>query len=102
MTRYNNYSFQLSHQKNPECGDKQSFSVYYTKAEGPNDTLHYFWDFWRKPTVFVALTPKSDDVHFDCDNFEKNGNNSFYFGSDPLYTFALVLNKVDFISDRLR
>lgn len=83
----------MSYSKNPGC-ESFEISLYYVRAEGPNDTLHYLWDFTNKPTVFLALTDPKDNLTVNCVEFALSQSNAFNFTQTPKYVFFLLLNKV--------
>jgi hypothetical protein len=65
----------------------------YVEAEGPNDTLHYLWDFTQKPSIFVAATPVKSRLIISWPQFKLN-NKSVTFSEEPIYSFGIVLDKV--------
>ncbi|KAG8036981.1 hypothetical protein G9C98_004303 [Cotesia typhae] len=53
----------LKYELNPGCGrvcDEKSLTTLHLKAEGPNDTLHYLWDFVGNPSVLLAIIEFND------------------------------------------
>lgn len=89
---HNMFYFQLTMEKAPGCPNCD-YPLYYTRAQGPNDTLHYIWDFAGKPTMFVALTEPNATAVFNWTDYAAD-KQSVGFDSTPEYTFALVFNKV--------
>jgi hypothetical protein len=65
------------------------------KAEGPNDTLHYVWDFTQKPSILMAATSAASKLSISWDQFEAESNKSITFSEDPVYSFGIVLDKVN-------
>lgn len=87
------FSLQLSYTNNPGC-ESYNFSITYLKAEGPNDTLHYLWDFSRSPTLFLVLTGKNVKLNVNCEDFATGVEHSFNFTQIPKYEFSLIFHKV--------
>ncbi|CAL7939342.1 unnamed protein product [Xylocopa violacea] len=82
---------------NPDCGtickDKNVTTV-YLRADGPNDTLHYLWDFDGNPSILLALTSSSAYLNISWEDFLLKEKNSIMFTEEPIYTFGVVLNKI--------
>ncbi|KAK6635644.1 hypothetical protein RUM44_000898 [Polyplax serrata] len=83
----------LSYYSNPGC-ESHNISLSYLKAEGPNDTLHYLWDFTLRPTLFLALTDINTNLYFNCEDFVEGVGKSFNFSKVPKYSFSLTVNKL--------
>jgi hypothetical protein len=82
---------------NPGCEypvDCNLVKVGYVKAEGPNDTLHYLWDFTRKPSILVAAAPAASNLTISWDQFEGESNKSIMFSEEPVYSFGIILDRV--------
>uniref|UniRef100_A0A0A9Y2B9 Lysosomal protein NCU-G1-B n=1 Tax=Lygus hesperus TaxID=30085 RepID=A0A0A9Y2B9_LYGHE len=87
----------LTLEVNPGCGDKckdRSGALIHVAAIGPNDTLHHVWDFFGKPTVFLALTPPNTNLTIDWDAYLSHQGKSWDFTNSTDYVFALVINKI--------
>jgi hypothetical protein len=63
-------------------------------ANGPNDTLHYLWDFVDKPSVLMALSPTSTSLHIKWDDYLAKKPGSVVFKGEVTYTFGVIINKV--------
>ncbi|KAK6639182.1 hypothetical protein RUM43_007452 [Polyplax serrata] len=83
----------LSYYSNPGC-ESYNISLSYLKAEGPNDTLHYLWDFTLRPTLFLALTDINTNLYINCEDFVEGVGKSFNFSKVPKYSFSLTVNKL--------
>lgn len=70
-----------------------SRTLFYVKANGPNDTLHYIWNFNRQPSVLVALTQLNANVTFKWNKKTKD-TEQLTFSEEPKYTMSFVLTKV--------
>ncbi|KAL0269738.1 UNVERIFIED_CONTAM: hypothetical protein PYX00_007373 [Menopon gallinae] len=92
LTTANSLRRLLTMEKTPGCPNCK-YPLYYTRAQGPNDTLHYIWDFYGKPTMFVALTEPNATATFNWTEYAAL-KQSVSFDSEPHYTFALVVNNV--------
>ncbi|BES94528.1 chromosome 1 open reading frame 85 [Nesidiocoris tenuis] len=82
---------------NPDCGQKClgiPGALVHVAASGPNDTIHHVWDFFGKPTVFLASTPPNTSFTIDWDKFFEEKADSWKFSVDPDYVFAFVLDKL--------
>lgn len=66
----------------------------YLRADGPNDTLHYLWDFDGNPSVLLALTSRSATMNINWKDFLLKKKDSVTFTEEPIYTFGVVFNKV--------
>lgn len=76
-----------------QCKDKNVTTV-YLRADGPNDTLHYLWDFDGNPSVLLALTSPSAHLNISWEHFLVKEKNSITFTEEPIYTFGVILNKI--------
>ncbi|XP_026669452.1 glycosylated lysosomal membrane protein A-like [Ceratina calcarata] len=82
---------------NPDCGvrcQEKNITTVYLRADGPNDTLHYLWDFDGNPSVLLALTSTSAYLNISWDDYLAKKRNSVTFTEEPAYTFGVVLNKI--------
>ncbi|XP_076621100.1 glycosylated lysosomal membrane protein isoform X2 [Colletes latitarsis] len=82
---------------NPDCGTlckKRNLTTLYLRADGPNDTLHYLWDFGGNPSILLALTPPSASINITWEDFIEKKKNSILFSEKPIYTFGIVINKI--------
>lgn len=83
---------QLYAEFNPGCLSNDSCSqiskLAYVRAEGDNDTVHFVFDFFLKPSLVVLKTNKDATIKV---NYQ---NNTIKFTKTPLYTFASVFNNV--------
>lgn len=89
--------FQLKYELNPGCGrvcDEKSLTTLHLKAEGPNDTLHYLWDFVGNPSVLLAVTSPAAKLNIEWDKYLTRQPKSINFTEEPIYTFGLVIQKV--------
>ncbi|XP_021938342.1 glycosylated lysosomal membrane protein-like isoform X2 [Zootermopsis nevadensis] len=87
----------LSMFHNPGCEHPincSSFKVGYVKAEGPNDTLHYLWDFTQKPSILVAAAPAGSNLTISWSQFKAGNNKSIMFSEEPVYSFGIVLDRI--------
>ncbi|KAG7205591.1 hypothetical protein KM043_007561 [Ampulex compressa] len=75
------------------CKDKNITTV-YLRADGPNDTLHYLWDFGGNPSILLALTPPSSWINITWEDFIARKENSVTFSEEPDYIFGVVINKI--------
>lgn len=86
--------FQLETSLNPNWDiNDDSRTVFYVKANGQNDTLHYIWNFNRQPSVLVALTQLNTNVTFKW-NEQTKDTEQLTFSDKPKYTMSFVLTKV--------
>lgn len=84
---------------NPDCNElcrERNVTTLYMRADGPNDTLHYLWDFVGKPSVLLALTPSSAWLNIsNWENYLARKKKSLYFtDGEVLYSFGVIINKV--------
>ncbi|CAK9824039.1 Glycosylated lysosomal membrane protein [Anthophora retusa] len=82
---------------NPDCGaicKEKNLTTVYLRADGPNDTLHYLWDFDGNPSVLLALTSTSAFLNISWEDFLTKGKDSIIFTEEPVYTFGVILNKI--------
>ncbi|XP_034184401.2 glycosylated lysosomal membrane protein [Osmia lignaria lignaria] len=82
---------------NPDCGstcNEINSTTVYLRADGPNDTLHYLWDFDGNPSVLLALTSPTGFLNISWDDFLMNKKNSVTFTEKPIYSFGVVINKI--------
>lgn len=75
------------------CG--RNVTMLYLRADGPNDTLHYLWNFVGKPTVLLALTAPTAWLNVDWQNYLAGKKNSLNFTEEPIYSFGVIINKVN-------
>lgn len=64
----------------------------YIRADGDNDTVHYLFDFTKKPSLVVVTT--ANDTNILVRYNETELNDTIKFTNAPFYTFASVFNKV--------
>ncbi|XP_050474765.1 glycosylated lysosomal membrane protein-like [Bombus huntii] len=83
----------LNHDCGAICKDRNLTTV-YLRADGPNDTLHYLWDFDGNPSVLLALTSRSATINISWKDFLLKRKNSVTFTEEPIYTFGVVFNKI--------
>ncbi|XP_076238185.1 glycosylated lysosomal membrane protein [Calliopsis andreniformis] len=82
---------------NPDCGElckDTNLTTVYLRADSPNDTLHYLWDFRGNPSVLLALTSPSTFLNIKWEDFLAKRKNSITFSEEPAYTFGVVINKI--------
>ncbi|XP_053972558.1 glycosylated lysosomal membrane protein-like [Hylaeus volcanicus] len=82
---------------NPDCGSlckDRNLTTVYLRADGPNDTLHYLWDFGGNPSILLALTSPSASINISWEDFIARKKNSIMFTEKPVYTFGIVINKI--------
>lgn len=82
---------------NPDCGvrcKEKNVTTIYLRADGPNDTLHYLWDFDGNPSILLALTSTSTYLNISWDDYLVKKQNSVTFTEEPAYTFGVALNKI--------
>ncbi|XP_069697302.1 glycosylated lysosomal membrane protein B-like [Periplaneta americana] len=96
VTDANGLTRKLTASHNPGCAPEfcDSVKVLHVSAEGPNDTLHYLWDFTHKPSILVALTPASSHLLIDWINFKDESAKKISFSEKSLYSFGIVLDKL--------
>lgn len=86
--------FQLETSLNPNWDiNDDSRTLFYVKANGQHDTLHYIWNFNRQPSVLVALTQLNANVSFKW-NHQTKDTEQLTFSEKPKYTMSFVLTKV--------
>ncbi|XP_043589291.1 glycosylated lysosomal membrane protein-like isoform X1 [Bombus pyrosoma] len=83
----------LNHDCGTICKDRNLTTV-YLRADGPNDTLHYLWDFDGNPSVLLALTSRSATMNISWKDFLLKRKDSVTFTEEPIYTFGVVFNKI--------
>uniref|UniRef100_A0A0C9RFA9 NCUG1_1 protein n=1 Tax=Fopius arisanus TaxID=64838 RepID=A0A0C9RFA9_9HYME len=89
--------FQLFSELNPGCGAKcteLNVTTFYLRAQGPNDTLHYLWDFVQRPGILLAVTANSVKLNISWDDYLINQPKSISFTQEPVYTFGVSIEKV--------
>lgn len=90
---------QLRSWMNPGCDEycqRRNVTTLYLRADGANDTLHYLWDFAvGRPSVLLALTPSSAWLNITWPDYLDGRNNSVYFSEPAVYTFGMIVNKVN-------
>ncbi|KAL6255840.1 hypothetical protein P5V15_013082 [Pogonomyrmex californicus] len=82
---------------NPDCEEscrERNVTTLYLRADGPNDTLHYLWDFTGTPSILLALTPPSVWLNISWDDYLARKPNSLHFTEKPTYSFGLIINKI--------
>ncbi|XP_071645589.1 glycosylated lysosomal membrane protein [Temnothorax longispinosus] len=82
---------------NPGCDEQcreRNVTTLYLRADGPNDTLHYLWDFVGTPSVLLALTPPSAWLNITWDDYLARRGNSLSFSEKPAYSFGIIINKI--------
>ncbi|KAF7991239.1 hypothetical protein HCN44_002801 [Aphidius gifuensis] len=86
----------LKSQLNPGCGEKicDNITTFYLRADGVNDTLHYLWDFYKRPSLFLAVTTTSSNLTINWNSYLSDKNDSIKFTEAPIYTFGFVINKI--------
>lgn len=89
----------LNYDCDTKCKDKNLTTV-YLRADGPNDTLHYLWDFDGNPSVFLALTLPSASLNISWEDFFIKRKNSIKFTEEPIYTFGVIFNKIIEFNDK--
>lgn len=96
MTDASGLTRKLTASYNPGCEPRicDSVKVMHVSAEGPNDTLHYLWDFTHKPSILVAVTPVTSHLKIDWSNFTDESAKKITFGNETLYSFGIVLDKL--------
>ena len=74
-------------------------NLFYTKAEGPNDTLHYISGTYGLPSIFVAKTDVNTELNINWDEFlSKNISavaNSIGFNGTVHYVYGIQFLKVN-------
>lgn len=72
----------------------------YLRADGPNDTLHYLWDFTvGRPSVLLALTSTSAWINITWPDYLSRRANSIHISEPPVYTFGVIVNKVNLFDE---
>ncbi|XP_012257715.2 glycosylated lysosomal membrane protein B-like [Athalia rosae] len=82
---------------NPGCGSicvEKNLTTAYIFCEGPNDTLHYIWDFTGKPSVLFAVTSPTAQLQIDWEMFLWGKESSVKFSEPAKYSFGLVVDKI--------
>ncbi|XP_029662447.1 glycosylated lysosomal membrane protein B-like [Formica exsecta] len=82
---------------NPDCDDicrERNGTTLHLSADGPNDTLHYLWDFIGTPSVLLALTPPSTSLNISWEDYLARRENSLHFSEAPTYSFGVIINKI--------
>ncbi|XP_046399881.1 glycosylated lysosomal membrane protein A-like [Ischnura elegans] len=82
--------------KNPGCDDHcDALVLLYIRADGSNDSLHYLWDFSRKPNVLIALTSLSANLTISWGDHQWNTTDPHMnFTEIPTYSFGMVVDKI--------
>ncbi|KAG8222481.1 hypothetical protein J437_LFUL000843 [Ladona fulva] len=96
VTLSNGLERKLTAVKNPGCEEKcNNFTFLHVRADGPNDSLHYLWDFTSKPTVLIAQTSNNASLTISWYDFLWNINSiSVKFSEEPKYTFGVIFDKI--------
>lgn len=63
----------------------------YIRSDGDNDTVHYLFDYTKKPSLVVLMTPKDSVIQV---NYSSNLENTIKFTTPLKYTFASIFNNV--------
>ncbi|GAB1861691.1 hypothetical protein CAJAP_02770 [Camponotus japonicus] len=82
---------------NPDCDETcrgRNVTTLHLSADGPNDTLHYLWDFIGNPSVLLALTPPSTSLNISWEDYLARRENSVHFSEKPTYSFGMIINKI--------
>ncbi|XP_012540573.1 glycosylated lysosomal membrane protein A [Monomorium pharaonis] len=82
---------------NPGCDEpcrERNVTTLYLRADGPNDTLHYLWDFIGTPSVLLAVTAPSAWLNITWDDYLARRPNSLTFSEKPAYSFGVIINKI--------
>ncbi|KMQ92733.1 lysosomal protein ncu-g1-a-like protein, partial [Lasius niger] len=83
---------------NPDCDADtcrgRNVTTLHLGADGPNDTLHYLWDFIGNPSVLLALTPPSTSLNISWEDYLARQDKSLHFSEKPVYTFGVIINKI--------
>ena len=69
-------------------------NVAHTEAVGKADTLHYIITSIGTPTILIAKTHVNTTLKFDCYKVSQNSSDIISFHPDPVYVYALLLNRV--------
>ena len=69
-------------------------NVAHTEAVGKADTLHYIITSIGTPTILIAKTHVNTTLKFDCHKISQNSSDIISFYPDPVYVYALLLNRV--------
>lgn len=75
------------------CRERNATTL-YLRADGPNDTLHYLWDFVGKPSVLLAVTSPSVYLNISWRDYLAGREHSVVFSEPPAYTFGIIIDKV--------
>lgn len=92
-----NYYFQLDYAFNEGCDSlckNKNAKLGHITATGPNDTLHYLWDFTENPTMFIARTSHTAKLNVNWHKYLNGSQNSVNFTEKPFYTFGVAIEKV--------
>ncbi|OXU26891.1 hypothetical protein TSAR_015188 [Trichomalopsis sarcophagae] len=68
--------------------------IAHVRAVGPNDTLHYLWDFTENPTILIAVTSHTAKLQIDWKKYLSRTPNSLDFTEKPLYTFGVAIERI--------
>ncbi|KAL6432392.1 hypothetical protein ACFW04_006773 [Cataglyphis niger] len=82
---------------NPDCNEscrERNGTTLHLSADGPNDTLHYLWDFIGTPSILLALMPPSTSLNISWDDYLARRENSLHFSEAEIYSFGVIINKL--------
>lgn len=79
-------------------------NLVYTRADGPNDTMHYLYStggiltpqYRGIPTVLVTQTEPQGKLLVNWDNFFNNTPKSITFSKDVHYSYAVLIKTVGY------
>ncbi|KAJ8669732.1 hypothetical protein QAD02_000991 [Eretmocerus hayati] len=92
---------------NEDCHEpcNQTARLGHVIAAGPNDTIHYIWDFTGNPTILIAVTSPSAKLKIDWKKFLSQTANSVNFTEKPSYSFGVTVERIlefDDVNDHAR
>lgn len=89
----------LKPEVNPGCAASgsricNSSKLIYVRGDNHNTSIHYVWDFNRKPTFLMALTPLTVNMSVNWSKFEHYESNSITFTAPATYIFGVILDQI--------
>ncbi|XP_011504557.1 PREDICTED: lysosomal protein NCU-G1-like [Ceratosolen solmsi marchali] len=91
LQRTLNYAF------NEDCKElckNTNVRLAHVTAIGPNDTLHYLWDFTKNPSILIAVTSPAAKLVIDWHKYIMRIPNSLNFTEKPIYIFGVSIERL--------
>ena len=91
------FQLQLDYAFNENCNEvcnKTNSILAHVTATGPNDVIHYLWDFTENPTIFVIVTSLKSKLKVNWADYLAKQSNSLNFTEEPIYSLGISMERV--------